>query len=71
MIENMKTKIPNLALSSDFICGFSGETEQQFEDTLSLISTVKYDLAFMFAYSMREKTHAHRRMVDDIPETVK
>lgn len=71
LIHKMRARIPKLALSSDFMCGFCGETEQQFEDTLSLIETVKYDLAFLFAYSMREKTHAHRRMVDDVPEAVK
>jgi tRNA A37 methylthiotransferase MiaB len=45
------------------ITGFCGETDAQFEDTATLMQTVKYDHAFMFAYSMREKTHAHRRMI--------
>lgn len=40
-------------------------------DTLSLIKTVGYDMAFMFAYSMREKTHAHRNYVDDVPDEIK
>ena len=39
--------------------------------TLKLIEEVKYDQAFLFAYSMREKTHAHRRYTDDVPEEVK
>jgi tRNA A37 methylthiotransferase MiaB len=71
LIEHMRQKIPGVALSSDFICGFCDETEQEFEDTLSMLSIVKYDLAFLFAYSMREKTHAHRRMKDTVPDDVK
>ena len=71
LIKHMRKKIPGVALSSDFICGFCDETESEFEDTLSMIKTVRYDLAFLFAYSMREKTHAHRRMVDSVPEDVK
>jgi tRNA A37 methylthiotransferase MiaB len=67
----MRRKIPGVALSSDFICGFCDETEQEFQDTLSMLEIVKYDLAFLFAYSMREKTHAHRRMIDNVPEDVK
>lgn len=51
--------------------GFCGETEEDHEDTLSLIRTVGYDMAFMFAYSMRERTHAHRNYIDDVPEEVK
>ena len=71
LIERIRTKIPGVALSSDFICGFCDETEQEYEDTLSLLETVKYDMAFLFAYSMREKTHAHRKMQDNVPEPVK
>jgi len=71
LIEHMRVKIPGVALSSDFICGFCDETEQEFEETLSMLQIVKYDLAFLFAYSMREKTHAHRRMKDTVSEDVK
>ena len=60
-----------MALSTDLICGFCDETEAEFEDTITLLETVKYDLAFLFAYSMRERTHAHRRMQDNVPEDVK
>ncbi|KAF9678257.1 hypothetical protein SADUNF_Sadunf07G0016100 [Salix dunnii] len=51
--------------------GFCGETEEEHEDTLSLVKAVGYDMAYMFAYSMREKTHAHRNYVDDVPDEVK
>lgn len=47
---------PDVALSSDFICGFCGETEEEFEDTLDLFRRVPYTTAFMFPYSMREVT---------------
>lgn len=60
-----------VTLSSDFISGFCGETEEQHKDTVSLLESVKYDQAFMFAYSMRERTPAHRRYTDDVPEPIK
>jgi tRNA A37 methylthiotransferase MiaB len=71
LITHIRDKVPGVALSSDFMCGFCDETDSEFADTLSLIETVRYDLAFLFAYSMREKTHAHRRMQDNVPEDVK
>lgn len=60
-----------VTLSSDFISGFCGETEEQHQETLSLLEKVKYDQAFMFAYSMRARTPAHRKFQDDVPEHVK
>lgn len=51
--------------------GFCGETEEEHRDTLSLVKAVSYDMAYMFAYSMREKTHAHRNYEDDVPNDVK
>jgi tRNA A37 methylthiotransferase MiaB len=71
LVANIRSKIPNVSLSSDFMCGFCDETDLEFADTISLIETVQYDMAFLFAYSMREKTHAHRRMQDNVPEAVK
>lgn len=71
LVDEMRRIIPDVWISSDFITGFCGETEDEHRDTVSLMEKVKYDTAFMFAYSMREKTHAHRRYVDDVEETVK
>jgi len=71
ILNDVFPRIPDVAISSDFISGFCGETEEEHEDTLSLMETVRYDQAFMFAYSMREKTHAHRTMEDDVPEDIK
>uniref|UniRef100_A0A1D1XUW8 CDK5RAP1-like protein n=1 Tax=Anthurium amnicola TaxID=1678845 RepID=A0A1D1XUW8_9ARAE len=68
LVEKIRSIIPDVGLSSDFICGFCGETEEDHTDTLSLIRAVGYDMAYMFAYSMREKTHAHRNYVDDVPD---
>ncbi|XP_078442119.1 methylthiotransferase [Wolffia australiana] len=71
LVQKIRSIIPDVGLSSDFICGFCGETEEEHADTLSLMKAVGYDMAYMFAYSMREKTHAHRNYVDDVPEDVK
>lgn len=54
LIDHVRSMIPEVTISSDFICGFCGETERQFEDTLSLIEKVGYHVAYLFAYSMRE-----------------
>lgn len=53
------------------LLGFCGETEEEHAETLTLVRAVGYDMAYMFAYSMREKTHAHRNYVDDVPDDVK
>jgi tRNA-2-methylthio-N6-dimethylallyladenosine synthase len=71
LIDNMRRIIPGVGLSTDFITGFCGETEDQHNDTLSLIQEVKFDLAYLFAYSERERTLAHRKYEDDIPKEIK
>jgi tRNA-2-methylthio-N6-dimethylallyladenosine synthase len=67
----MKELIPGLALSTDIITGFCSETDEEHADTVSLMELVKYDLAYMFVYSERERTFAHRKMEDDIPHDIK
>lgn len=54
LIDEVRSLIPDVTLSSDFICGFCGETDEEFSETISLIRQVKYHTAFLFAYSMRE-----------------
>lgn len=54
LVDHIRNILPSVSLSSDFICGFCGETEQQFQDTLSLMKQVRYNVAYLFAYSMRE-----------------
>lgn len=71
LIQRAREIIPDIAISSDFIAGFCGETEEEHQDTLSILAEVEFDDAFMFAYSLREKTPAHRKYEDDVPEVVK
>ena len=71
LVERARRDIPGVALSSDFISGFCGETEEEHADTVSLMRLVGYEKAFMFAYSMRDKTAAARHLTDDVPEDVK
>jgi tRNA A37 methylthiotransferase MiaB len=71
LATRVREQIPGVAISSDFIAGFCGETEEEHGDTVSLMRLVKYEHAFMFAYSMREKTGAARHLRDDVPEATK
>ncbi|KAK5641966.1 hypothetical protein RI129_010513 [Pyrocoelia pectoralis] len=71
LVSRVRSIIPNVALSSDFICGFCGETDEEFNDTISLLKIVRYNMAYLFPYSMREKTTAHRRYEDDVPSHIK
>ncbi|KAM1174464.1 CDK5RAP1-like protein [Malus sylvestris] len=71
LVQKIRRIIPDVGISSDFICGFCGETEEDHDDTLSLVKAVGYDMAYIFAYSMRDKTHANRNYDDDVPEDVK
>lgn len=70
-IDAIKRLVPDCAISTDVITGFCGETEEEHQDTLSLMDFVQYDFAYMFKYSERPKTLAERRFDDDIPEEVK
>uniref|UniRef100_A0A7N8WS84 Mitochondrial tRNA methylthiotransferase CDK5RAP1 n=1 Tax=Mastacembelus armatus TaxID=205130 RepID=A0A7N8WS84_9TELE len=71
LVENVRRIIPEVSLSSDFISGFCGETEDDHQQTLSLIREVGYNVGFLFAYSLRKKTHAYHRLQDDVPAEVK
>ncbi len=71
LIDNIRRIIPDCAISQDMIAGFCGETEEDHQDTLSLMEYVKYDFGFMFAYSERPGTPAAKRMEDDVPLEVK
>lgn len=54
LVDKIRSILPQVTLSSDFILGFCGETEQQYQETISLIERVQYHKAFIYAYSMRE-----------------
>lgn len=69
-ISWLKTAMPDIALSTDLIVGFPGETEEEFEDTLKLVEQVRFSFAFNFKYSPRKNTPANRYQ-DQVPEIVK
>lgn len=70
LVEKLRDAVPDIAISTDIIVGFPGETEKDFEDTLDLAERVGYDSAFTFLYSMREGTPA-AKSPDQIPEDIK
>jgi tRNA-2-methylthio-N6-dimethylallyladenosine synthase len=70
-INAIKRIIPDCAISSDFIAGFCGETEEEHQDTLSLMEWAAFDYAYMFKYSERPNTYAARKFSDDVPDEVK
>ncbi len=70
-INRIRTIIPDCAISTDIIAGFCGETEQDHSDTLSMMNLVRYDMAFMYKYSVRPGTLAERKYKDDISEETK
>ncbi len=70
-VKAIKTEIPECSLSTDIISGFCGETEEDHQKTLSLMEEVGYYYAFMFKYSDRPGTYAHKKYKDDVPEEVK
>ena len=70
-VAKIRSVIPDCGITTDVIAGFSGETEQDHMDTLSLMEEVVFDSAFMFAYSERPGTLASKKYPDDIPYEVK
>jgi tRNA-2-methylthio-N6-dimethylallyladenosine synthase len=71
LIDKINTIIPGCAITQDLIAGFPSETEEDHQDTLSLMEYVKYDFGYMYAYSERPGTLAGRKMEDDVPEATK
>ncbi|MDE5683839.1 MAG: MiaB/RimO family radical SAM methylthiotransferase, partial [Muribaculaceae bacterium] len=70
-IAAIRSRIPDCGISTDLFTGFHGETEEDFQETLSLMREVGFDSAFMFKYSERPGTLASRTMPDNVPEDVK
>jgi tRNA-2-methylthio-N6-dimethylallyladenosine synthase len=70
IIKKLKSAVPNISISTDFIVGFPGETEEDFEETLDLCREVGFDAAFTFIYSIRPNTPAGKRE-DQIDEKIK
>ncbi len=71
LIDTIKTIIPDCAISQDLISGFPTETEEDHQDTLSLMEHVVYDFGFMYAYSERPGTMAAKKLADDVPDKTK
>ncbi|MGV9003222.1 tRNA (N6-isopentenyl adenosine(37)-C2)-methylthiotransferase MiaB [Flavobacterium sp.] len=71
LVDNIKRILPGCSISQDMISGFPTETEEDHQDTLSLMEYVEYDFGYMFSYSERPGTMAARKMEDDVPEEVK
>jgi tRNA-2-methylthio-N6-dimethylallyladenosine synthase len=71
LVERLRERVPQIALSTDILVGFCGETERDHEHTLSLMQEVRFDAAFMFRYSDRGITWASRKLADDVPDAVK
>ena len=71
LIDKIKTIIPESSISQDMIAGFPTETEEDHQDTLSLMDYVKYSFGYMYSYSERPGTLAGRKMQDDVPEETK
>ncbi|NLW40071.1 MAG: tRNA (N6-isopentenyl adenosine(37)-C2)-methylthiotransferase MiaB [Tissierellia bacterium] len=70
LVEKIRNRIPDIALTTDIIVGFPGETEEDFNETLEIVKKVEYDSAFTFLYSIREGTIA-ARMENQIPDDIK
>ncbi len=71
LVDEIRATIPGVCLSTDVICGFPGEDDAAFEDTLGVMARVRFDSAFVFKYSERRNTIAQRRFTDDVEESVK
>jgi tRNA-2-methylthio-N6-dimethylallyladenosine synthase len=71
LIDHIRRILPECSISQDMIAGFPTETEQDHQDTLSLMEYVKYNFGFMYMYSERPGTMAERKLEDDVPQDVK
>ena len=71
LVARLRGAMPDIALSTDIIIGFPGESGEQFEETLTLAATVRYHSMFSFKYSPRPNTLALKRLPDDVAEEEK
>ena len=71
LVDDIRRRHAGIALTTDIICGFCGETDEEFLDTYRTVQEVGYHAAFVFKYSERKHTIAARKHSDDVPETVK
>jgi tRNA-2-methylthio-N6-dimethylallyladenosine synthase len=71
IVANLRRAMPQIALSTDILTGFSGETDDDHAQTLAVMKEIRFDSAFMFAYSERDLTFAAKKLPDDVPPEVK
>lgn len=71
LVDRLRQRIPDIALSTDILSGFSGETDADHQATLDLMREVRFDFAFMFSYSERDITFAAKKLPDDVSPQVK
>jgi tRNA-2-methylthio-N6-dimethylallyladenosine synthase len=71
LVDRIRMSLPDVALSTDMIIGFPGETAADFDDTMSLTAAVRYHSMFSFKYSPRPNTLADKRLADDVPDEEK
>jgi tRNA-2-methylthio-N6-dimethylallyladenosine synthase len=71
IVERLRHAVPDIALSTDILSGFSGETEDDHAATLALMRELRFDSAFMFAYSERDLTFAAKKLADDVTPAIK
>ncbi|HVH98534.1 MAG TPA: tRNA (N6-isopentenyl adenosine(37)-C2)-methylthiotransferase MiaB [Enhygromyxa sp.] len=71
IVQRLRAAVPDIAISTDIMVGFCGETEDDHAQTLALMREIEFDFAFMFAYSDREITYASKKLSDDVPHEVK
>ena len=71
LIDRLRNAIPDIALSTDLIVGFPGETDSDFEDTMDVVRRVQFQAIYSFKYSPRPNTLAEKRLKDDVPELEK
>lgn len=71
LVYDIREAMPDIAMSTDIIVGYPGETEEDFQMTVELLKKTRFDFGFLFKYSERSQTFAARNVEDDIPEAVK
>ncbi len=71
IVSDLRAAVPEIAISTDILSGFSGETESCHQETLALMSEIRFDSAFMFSYSERDLTFAAKKLADDVAPDIK
>ena len=71
LVDRIRNTVPDVVLTTDIICGFCSESDEDFQSTFRLVEQVRFDSAYIFKYSERKHTIAARRYADDVPDQVK